>query len=164
MFLRLYPSTKCWPVAKNLQPVMSGCLSPLTCFGVEHQNICSRPEKLLEVFVVTDFLYERRHLHCLQHRREPHLVKHMDTTITTSALCDNTNIQQQGRLSTLMNLPVPIKISPEHYMQKWAILERDTYTEASTLTTVQTRQNAVSKISLYWEWVRNSATGGDLHH
>lgn len=57
-------------------PITTRWLPSLTCFRVEHQNICSRPEQLLEVFVVTDFLYERRHLHCLQHRQEPHLVKH----------------------------------------------------------------------------------------
>lgn len=37
------------------------CLA--TCLCVKHQNIGSCPEQLLEVLVVADLLYERRHLH-----------------------------------------------------------------------------------------------------
>jgi len=57
----------------TLTPITSR--SSLTRLRVQHQNIGSRPEQLLEVFVVADFLYERRHLHGLRQRQQPHLVK-----------------------------------------------------------------------------------------
>lgn len=44
-----------------------------TWLGVEHQNVGSGPEQLLEVFVVADLLYERRNLHCLQRWQQPQL-------------------------------------------------------------------------------------------
>lgn len=47
----------------------------LTCFGVEHQDIGPRSQQLLEVLVIADLLYQRGHLHRLQHRRQPHLVE-----------------------------------------------------------------------------------------
>lgn len=50
-------------------------MSSLTCLGVEHKDIGSRPEQFLEVFVVADLLYERRNLHRLQNGQQPHLVK-----------------------------------------------------------------------------------------
>lgn len=58
----------------------------LTCLGVEHQNVGSCPEQLLEVFVVADLVYERRHLHCVQHWQQPHLVEHVNTNSTTESV------------------------------------------------------------------------------
>lgn len=46
----------------------------LTRLCVDHQNVGSRPEQLLEVFVLADLLDERRHLRRLQQQRQqPHL-------------------------------------------------------------------------------------------
>lgn len=52
-----------------------------TCLCVKHQNIGSCPEQLLEVLVVTDLLYERRHLHCLENWQQPYLKKHIQTRL-----------------------------------------------------------------------------------
>lgn len=63
----------------------------LTCLGVEYQNVGSCPEQLLEVFVVADLLYERRNLHCVQHRQQPHLVEHSNTNSTAESVTMWTN-------------------------------------------------------------------------
>lgn len=84
--------------------VHSGCLSSLTCLGVEHQNVGSRPEQLLEVFVVADLLNERRHLYCVQHRQQPHLVvqTHTEPKCYHSSHCVIVPTHnQQGWVSTL---------------------------------------------------------------
>ena len=47
----------------------------LTCFGVEHKHVGPGPQKLLEVFVITDLLDQRGHLHGLQHCCQPHLAE-----------------------------------------------------------------------------------------
>lgn len=56
----------------------------LTCLRVEHQNVGSRPEQLLEVLVLADLLNERGHLHRLQQQRhQPHLDEHTNITTVT---------------------------------------------------------------------------------
>lgn len=51
---------------------------------VEHQDVGSRPEQLLEVFVLADLLDERRHLHRLQQQwHQPHLDEHTDIAVVT---------------------------------------------------------------------------------
>lgn len=68
----------------------------LTCLCVEHQNVGSCPEQLLEVFVLADLLDERRHLHRLQQQRQqPHLDEHTNTT--TSEMASKANIKDNKK-------------------------------------------------------------------
>lgn len=79
-------------------------MSSLTCLGVDHQNVGSGPEHLLEVFVVADLLYERRHLHRLQHRQQPYLNNHTQTQtqLLVNHVCDERGKESKAGIGYLV--------------------------------------------------------------